>query len=166
MSVMKTGTGRPDRDPQGRCNLGQLEAVEVAQHEEGPLLDRETAEAALELIPVDDLTELVACARDLDRKDPEVEDAIALTFGIRKAGAHDQAMEPGIEPVRVAKAGKVTPGGHERVLERVLRPIDVAEDSLCEREQAVAPNPDQVGVGLTVSVSRRLDEIAVHRVRP
>ena len=64
---------------------------------------------------------------------------MALAPGVREAGADDEAMEPGVEPVRVAQAGQVAPGGHERVLERILRPLDITNDPLREREQAIAP---------------------------
>lgn len=55
-------------------------------------------------------------------------------------------MEPRIEAVRIAESGKVTPGDHQRFLHGILGPFDVAEDPMRERVEAVATNPDQVGV--------------------
>ena len=74
-------------------------------------------------------------------------------------------MEPGVESVRIAEPGQVTPGDHQRFLHGILGPIDVAEDPLGERVEAVATDADQVGVRLPVTVPCRLDEIAIHRLR-
>jgi hypothetical protein len=37
-------------------------------------------------------------------------------------------MEPGVEPARVAKPGKVPPGAHEGVLDHVVRELAVSDD--------------------------------------
>ncbi len=91
---------------------------------------------------------------------------MALPLGVGEAGPDDKAMEPGVEAFRVAQPGQVAPGGHERILERVFCPLHIAEDLLGEREEAVAADPDQVGVRLPVTVPRCLDTIAIHQVRP
>ena len=75
-------------------------------------------------------------------------------------------MEPGVEAVRIAESGQVTPGDHQRFLHGILGPIDVAEDPVGEREEAVATNADQVGICLPVPLPCGLDEISVHRLLP
>ena len=49
-----------------------------------------------------------------------------------------ESVDPRVEAVRIAEARKVAPGDHQRVLQGVLGPIDVAEDPLCDPEEAVA----------------------------
>ena len=83
-----------------------------------------------------------------------------------EAGSHHQAVEPGVEAVRVAEAGQVTPGDHQRVLHGILGPVDVAEDPLRDRVEPVATRADQVGVCLPVPASCGLHEITIHRVAP
>ena len=64
------------------------------------------------------------------------------------------------------RPGQVTPGDHQRVLHGILGPIDVAEDPLGERVEAVATDADQVGIGLPVTAFRaastRSRSIGVH----
>ena len=141
-------------------------ALEVVEHEQGPLLRWQAAEAPLELIPVGDAQEVVGRGRDVHRQDAEVRDAVALAFRLGETGAHDEAVEPGVESVRIAEPGQVTPSDHQRILQSVLGPIDVAKDPLGERVETVAADPDQVGIGLPVTLPCRLDEISIHRLRP
>ena len=64
-----------------------------------------------------------------------------------------------------SRSPEVAPGDHQRVLEGILGSVDVAEDPIGEREEAVARGPDQVDECRLVATLRRLDEIpvAVHR---
>src|SRR6266542_6982546 len=43
-------------------------------------------------------------------------------------GTNEQPMQPGVEPIRVAEAGEVSPGGDQGVLDRVSREFAVPED--------------------------------------
>lgn len=90
----------------------------------------------------------------------------ALTHRLVNTGADDEAMEPRVEPIRIAESGQVTPGDHQRFLYGVLGSVDVAEDPLGNREEPIPTRTDQVGVGLPVAASGRLDEIAIHGLRP
>lgn len=71
-------------------------------------------------------------------------------------------MDPGVESVRIAEVRQVSPGDHQRVLQGILGPIDVAEDPLCDREEPVTPNADQVDVRLPIPVPCHLDEVTIH----
>ena len=73
----------------------------------------------------------------------------------------DKAMQPRIEAVRIAESLQVAPGDHQCVLKGILGPIDVAQDAMCDREEAVAANADQVDKRRLVTVPCRLDEIAI-----
>ena len=48
--------------------------------------------------------------------------------GLVEAGVHEEAVEPGVEPVRVTKPGQVTPGSHQGVLDRIARELAVPQD--------------------------------------
>jgi len=168
--MVETGTGRADRDTEDLGDLGRFAALEVAQHEQRPLLRCETTEAPLELIPIGDAKVVIAGGGDVHGQDVKVGNEAALTRRLGQARADDEAMEPRVESVRIAEAPQVTPCDHQRFLQGILGPIGVAEDPLRERVEAVATNADQVGVGLPVTVPCRLDEIAIHgsvpRLRP
>ena len=163
MGVVETRADRAHRDPEDLGDLGRVTALEVAEHEQGPLLGRQVAEAPLELVPIGDADEVVGRGRDVQRQDAEVRDPSTLALRLGEAGADDEAMEPRVEPVWIAEPGQVTPGDDQRLLQGILSPIDVAEDPMGERVQSVAADPDQVGVCLPVTVPCRLDQIAVHR---
>jgi hypothetical protein len=96
----------------------------------------------------------------------EIRDEAPLAHRLVHAGSNDEAMEPRVEPVRIAESGQVAPGDHQRFLDGILGPIDVAEDPLRDREEPVATRTEQVGVCLPVAASGRLDEIAIHGLRP
>ena len=51
----------------------------------------------------------------------------------------EHAMEPRVEPVRIAEAAKVAPGDHQRILQGILGPVDVAKDPVGDRVEPVAP---------------------------
>jgi hypothetical protein len=165
MGMMETGADRSTRDAEDLGDLDLVTALEVVEHEQGPLLRLQAAEAPLELIPVDDAQEVVGRGRDVYRQDAEVRDAVALAFRLGETGANNEAVEPGVESVRIAEPRQVTPSDHQRILQGVLGPIDVTEDPLGEGVQTVATDSDQVGIGLPVTLPCRLDEISIHRIR-
>ena len=68
--------------------------------------------------------------QDLDLDRPPASPA-----GLVEAGVDEQAVEPGIEPVRITKPGQVTPGAHQGVLDRVARELGVPEDEARGRVQ-------------------------------
>ena len=146
-------------------------AQEVMEHEDRPLFGRKAAEPAVELVPVADGEHVVACGRSvIDGEHPQIRGPATLARRLGDADVDEQALEPRIEPVRIAEALQVTPGDHQRVLEGILGPIDVAQDPLGDREQPVGPNADQVDIRLPIPVPCRLDEVAIHgslsRCRP
>jgi len=160
--MVESRAGRPDRDAEDLGDLGRFAALEVAQHEQRSLLRGESTEAPLELVPIGDGVKVVAGRGDVPGQDAKVGNDSALARRLGKAGSDDEAMEPRVEAVRIAKPGQVAPSDHKRVLQGIIGPIDIAEDPLRERVEAVATNPDQVGVRLPVTAPCRLDEVAIH----
>jgi hypothetical protein len=129
------------------------------------LLRWQSTEAPLELVPVGDVQEVVARIRDVHRQDAKIRRETALARRLGETRSDDEAMEPGVEPVRIAESRQITPGDHQRVLQGILGPIDVTKDPLSERVEAVATHTDQVGVCLPVTAPCRLDKIAIHGLR-
>ena len=132
------------------------------EHEDRPLIGRQPAEPAFELVPVGDGEQVVGCRRSVDRQHPQVRRPATLARRLGDADVDEEAVEPRIEPVRIAEAPQVTPGDHQRVLEGILGPIDVAQDPLGDREEPVGPSADQVDIRLPIPVLCRLDEVAIH----
>src|SRR5688572_21763969 len=73
-------------------------------------------------------------------------------------------MEPRLEPIGVAKAPKVSPGGDERRLDRVVSTVRVAQDAEGDTHAAVADQPSQGVEGLDFPALRAFDERSIHPV--
>ena len=93
---------------------------------------------------------------------PQVRGAATLARRLGDADTDEEAGQPRIEPVRIAEVPEVTPGDHQRVLQGVLGPVDVTEDPLGDREQAVAAHADQVDECRLVAVLCCRQELAIH----
>ena len=165
MGVMEPRAGGAGRDAERLGDLRRRVPEVVVQDEDRPLFGREPAEPTFEQVPVGDREQLVGSGRSVDRQDPQVRGSAALARRLGDADVDEEALEPRIEPVRIAEAPQVTPGDHQRVLEGILGPIDVAEDPLGDREQPVCRATDQVDVRRPIPVLCRLDEIAIHGPR-
>jgi len=134
----------------------------MAEREDGSLLGWKPAESAFELIPDDHVQQLVGRRRPFDRQNPEVDDPTSLARRLDDAHVDEKPMQPRVEAVRIAEAAQVTPGDHQRVLQGILGSIDIAENSLRHREEAVGAGADQVDKRLPITPCRCLDEIAIH----
>ncbi len=78
----------------------------------------------------------------------------------------EEALQPGIEAIRIAEAPQVPPGDHQRVLQSILGSVDVAQDPVGDREEPIGAGANQVDVRRLIAVPCRLDEIAIHRILP
>ena len=77
-------------------------------------------------------------------------------------GVDEQPMQPGIEPLRIAQRGQITPGPDERVLHGVLGLFDVPEH---EPGGAIQPGDRgacQLGEGVMIALPRSLHEVSLH----
>jgi hypothetical protein len=166
MCMVESRADRPRRDAEHLGDLRRGVSHEVMQDKDRPLVRREPPEAAIQLVSIGDAEEVVRCRRSLERKDSEVGRVTALARRLRDADVGQETMDPGVEPVRIAEATKVTPGDHQRVLHGILGPIDIPEDPLCDREEAIAARTHQVDECRLVAALRCLDEVAIHRPDP
>ena len=83
--MVETGANRADRDVENLGNLGRWTVLEVAQHEQRPLLRGKASKAPLELVPVADAQVVVVRGRDIDRQDAKVREAAALARRLGQA---------------------------------------------------------------------------------
>jgi peptide-methionine (R)-S-oxide reductase len=77
----------------------------------------------------------------------------------RIAGVDDEAVEPGIEALRLAQRRQVAPGTEERLLGGVLGTIPVAQDAHRQGEAAVDVARRKLGERGTIAVRGPVDEI-------
>src|SRR4029078_10561136 len=69
----------------------------------------------------------------------------ALALGLAIDAADEDAMQPGVEAIRVAKAAQVAPGDDERLLDRVVGEVAVVEHQLGNVEEAADRGGRELG---------------------
>ena len=136
----------------------------MGEHEDGALIGRKPSKATFDAVAIVEGQRLVGACRSFDRQDADVRDPGARAAGLRVARVDEQALEPGVEAVRIAEAGQLSPGDHQRLLHGVLGPSDIPEDPLGDRHEPVTVRPGQDGKGLPVPSLCLLDEIAIQQI--
>src|SRR5262245_64153070 len=100
------------------------------------MFDGKPAEAALELVTIDDLAQALARCRLVSRQEAEVRRGAASPATLGVAGTHEEPVRPGGKARRVAEVGEVPPDVEQRLLRRILGEGDVAQNPVRHR---VAP---------------------------
>ena len=80
------------------------------------------------------------------------------------AGPHEDAGQPRLEPIGVAKGREVAPGVDEGDLDGVLGSVEIAQDPIRDREESIAGDGHQAGVRILVTLDRPFDECSIHVV--
>jgi aspartyl-tRNA(Asn)/glutamyl-tRNA(Gln) amidotransferase subunit C len=94
---------------------------------------------------------------DLDRPTAPAADEVETRM-------RQEPMQPGVEPVRVAKPGQVAPGADEGVLDGVARELRITDHEPRGTIQADRRATRERGEGVVIAPSRLLDEASlVHR---
>ena len=163
MSVVKTGSDGARRYTEHLGDRGRLVSEVVTQYEDRPLFRLQSAERAIHDVTIDDTRELVACS--VIGKLEDLEPGIPATVSSRVLDAHvrEHALEPEVEPVRIAEVRQVTPGDHQRVLQGILGPVDIMKDPAGDPEQAIQASAHEVHECDLVATLRRDHELSIHR---
>ena len=86
----------------------------VVEDHHCPMVDGKPAEAALELVAIDDRAQVLP-GRRVGRQDVEVGRPLPGPASLGVAGAHEEPVRPGVKARRVAEPRKVLPDGEQRV---------------------------------------------------
>ena len=147
MGVVETGADRAPGDAEHLGDPRGLVSEVVAKDEDRALVRRQPPERTIHDVAIDHARELVArwVVGQLDHLELGV--PAPLSTSVLDAHVREHALDPEVEPVRIAEVRQVTPGDHQRILQGILGPVDVAEDPVGDREQSVAAAADQVPAG-------------------
>ena len=145
--------GRPGRDAEDLGDPVERQVEVVVQHHHRAMVDRQAAEAALELVAIDDRAQVVVRDGLVHRQQPEVRRPAALFPALGVAGAHEEPVRPGLEAGRVAELREVLPDGEQRLLRRVLGEIEVAQDPARHGKEPIGDLGGDEGVRLLVTVA-------------
>jgi hypothetical protein len=161
---VEAGFRGPGRDTQdkGRLCEGQPE-IEMQDHDRA--LGRvERSKASLDLIAIEDRRPRLERQRRVLRTDHALDArALPLPPGHAVAGAHGQAVRPGLPRDRFAQGPDVTPGQDRRFLESVLGCFRVTEDEARQGEHPIARVAGEVGEGVMIAIPSPFHEVALHR---
>ena len=129
-----------------------------------PLLRREAPEATGELITDGHGALGVGCHRLVRRLEGELDDLPPpALFRGPVAGPHKQAMQPGVEPVRVTQTAEVAPGLEESILDGISGLLVVAEDEPGGPEKPIGRARGQGREGVEIALLRPNHEVSLHR---
>ena len=129
------------------------------EDDQGPRLRLEVTEATFQLVTVRRRRRFVGDAGGVDLGELDVEAMPPESARLIDAGADEQAVEPGVEPVRAAQRGQVTPGPDERLLDGVLGLVGIAQDEPGGGIQSEDRGACQRGEGVMIALPRSLHEI-------
>ncbi len=143
-------------------DLGGFVSDVVAKDEDRALLGDEPSEGTIQLVTIGDGEVVIGRPRRVDREHPNVGEPAPLTTGVGDADVRENAMDPGVESVRIAEVRQVTPGDHQRVLQGILGPIDFPKNPMSDREPSIPTGTHQVDECRLVAIPRGLDELSIH----
>ena len=152
------GTWRSRGDAQGRRHVGQRHPQEIVQGDDRTMSRVEAPECQVHQLAVGEVAGVVGRRGSVDGVELDFDRTPSPAPGEVEAGVHGKAMEPGIEPLRVAKPGQVSPGSNERLLDRVARELRVPEDEPGRRVQPRKPRIHEPGEGVMIALPRAFDE--------
>jgi len=159
---METRLHRSDWNAEELGCLGQRIAQVVVEDDDGTRLRFEPAEAALDLVAIGQQVRRVDHRGVIDGEKLDLEWSTVAAASLIEAGPHDEASQPGVEPIGVSEGREVPPGAHERVLDGVLRPFVIPEDQPSDRVQSSDRGACQGRKGVMIAPLRPLHEIALH----
>jgi hypothetical protein len=162
---MEPGLRRPERDPQLRGDLGQRHPDEVMKDDDGAPFGLEPAEGFVKKLPLGDVRRQVAAEWFGEGRELDLLDTASPPASNVEARVGCQAIEPGVETIRVAQPGQIAPGSDEGVLDRVSRELAVPEDEAGGGVQPREGSAGDRGKGVMIALPRSLDETTLVHCR-
>jgi hypothetical protein len=162
---MEPGPNRASRHAQDLGDLVKGQAAVVLQHDRGALLRAERPKRSLEKIAIGHGAGGIGLGI-IRIEQTERGRLPSLLPQLVVAGSDQHPVRPGLDQVRVSEAGQVSPQADERHLERIAGGVEVAQDPMRHREQAVAQLERKAGECLAVASSCLLHQRAIHRCLP
>ncbi len=163
---MEAGFCGSNRNAQGRRDLRQGHPEVVVEDDDSPPLRIETPERRVKEIAIGNHRRDVGGRRSIERRQLDLDRAPAAASNRVDAGAKDQAVEPGLEAIRIAQRRKVPPSPDETLLDRVSRKLVVPENESGCRVQPRDERACKHGKGVMIASPRSLDELSLVHGHP
>ena len=138
----------------------------MVNDQHGPEIDRQAAEAAVELVTDGDGVLRVLSDLEIDGQQRQLGDPVAALGSRRPVARPDEdPVQPGVEAIRIAERPDVEPRGDERVLDRILGPIVIADDEPGHAEEALDRARSKLREGVVIAFPGPDDEVSLHAAR-
>ena len=122
------GLGGADRDAECRRDVGQRHPEVVVHDDDGARLWLEMPESAIEEVAIGDERREVDTGRRVQRREVDFDDASPPTPCDVETGIDQEATEPGVEAIRIAQRGEVSPGSDEAFLDGIMGELGIPKD--------------------------------------
>ena len=155
---MQPGLRRAQGDAEGRRHVGQRHPQQVVQRDDRAVPGIQAPEGEVHELPVGQRAGMVDGGGGVDGVQLDLDRAPASAPGEIEAGVDGQAMDPGVEPLGIAKSRQVAPGPDQRLLDGVARELRVPEDQAGRRVQPRKRRVDELGEGVMIALPRAFDE--------
>ena len=143
--------------PRDGRDLGQRHPEEVVQRDDRSVRRIETPERRVHQLAVGERARDVGLRGGIDGGELDLDRSPSPAPGDVETGVDGQSMEPGVEPLGIAKSRQVAPGADERLLDGVARELRVPEDQASRRVQPREPGIDELGEGVMIALPRAFD---------
>src|SRR5690349_6536798 len=107
---MEARLRRPNWDAKVARDVRERHPEEVMHHDDGAPFRIEPAQGVIELVAVHDGNRQVDVADGIERGQLHLDRTASTSTHQIEARIHDELSDPGIEPLRIAQPGKVSPG--------------------------------------------------------
>src|SRR3990172_7727203 len=115
------------------------------QRHDGTMTGVEALECLVNQLAVGQGARQIGRRRHMDGGELDLDRTSSTTPSQVETGVGDQAMQPGVEAVRVTETRKVAPGADQSVLDGVARELRVPEDEASGRVQPRKAHVDEDG---------------------
>ena len=121
----------------------------------------QATECAVQEFPIHDDRRDVGDGGPVEGRELDLYRPTTLSSQAVNAGANDQATEPRLKPIRIAKRRKVPPSSNEPLLDRVSRELVIPEDESGRRVQARDERAGKQCEGVMIAALCPLDELSL-----
>ena len=151
----------PDRDAERGGHVREWQPDVVVQDDDRAFPLAEAPEHPVDELAIAEIDGCVSHHRVMDRRELDLDRTSASTADEIQARVCDESMQPGVEPVGIAKSRQVPPGADESVLDRVACELGVPEDEASHLVQPHDRRAGEVREGVMIALRCSLDEMSL-----
>jgi phage gp37-like protein len=135
---------------------------EEEMHDDDRAMPRfEAPERVVEQFTIREVARQIRRRRHVDRRQVDLDRTPPTTPGEIETRVDEQAMQPGVEPIRIAQSRQISPNADEGVLDRVTRELRVPQNEAGCRVQPHDGDIDELGEGVMIAFPCAFDETSL-----